>query len=204
MVDRKIENIEVIKKQPLYKKFFRVDEYVIKYPHYDGKMSEPVVREVMERGNAVGVLLYDPDKDCFVLVEQMRVGVFIAGENPWLLECVAGMVDENETPDQVAVREAKEEAGAEVSDLEPMMSYYSSPGGLTEKIFLYCGHTDSSHVAAYAGLACEDEDIRVVVLPVAEAEKMLVQGRFSNGLTVIALQWFMMNKAALRRKWGKT
>ena len=204
MTDRKIENIKVLEKHSLYKKFFRVDEYSIQYPHYSGEMSEPVVREVMERGNAVGVLLYDPDKDSLVFVEQMRVGVFIAGENPWLLECVAGMADENETPEQVAVREAKEEAGATVSDLEPIVSYYSSPGGMTEKIFLYCGRVDSNHIAAYAGLACEEEDIRIVVLPVVEAEKMLQQGKFNNGHTIIALQWFMMNKTALCRKWGKT
>ena len=204
MVDRKIENIEVVKKQPLYKKFFRADEYYFKYPHYNGEMSDVVSREILERGNAVGVLLYDPDKDAFIFVEQMRAGIYFAGEDPWILECVAGMIDGNETPERVAVREAKEEAGADVSDLEPITSYFSSPGGMTEKIFLYCGRTDSCRVADYAGLANEDEDIRVVVMPVAEAEKMLKEGEFRNGLTIIALQWFMMNKSALRRKWGKT
>ena len=203
MVDRNLKNIEVVKKETLYKKFFRADEYFFKYPHYNGEMSRVISREVMERGNAAGILLYDADRETLVFVEQMRVGSFCAGENPWLLECVAGIVDEGETPEQVVVREAKEEAGANVLKVEPVAEYFSSPGGMTEKIFLFCGLVDSECVADFAGLPCEDEDIRIVLLSVAETEKMLAEGKFNNALTIIAVQWFMLNKDKLRKKWGK-
>ncbi len=202
MTERKCENIEVIKKDTLYKRFFRVDEYFFKYPRYDGKMSDIVSREVMERGNSAGILLYDPDKEKLVFVEQMRVGVFVAGENPWVLECVARIVDPGETPQQVVVREAKEEAGAQVSDVEPVVEYFASPGGITEKLFLFCGRVDADQVAEYAGLPSENEDIRVVVLSVEETEKLLAEGKFNNALTIIAVQWFFMNKEKLRKKWG--
>lgn len=204
MTDRKIENINVVKKDSLYKRFFRVDEYFFSYPRYDGTMSPVISREVMDRGNSAGILLYDPDKEKLVFVEQMRVGVFIAGENPWVLECVAGMVDAGETPEQVVVREAAEEAGATVFDVEPIVEYFASPGGITEKLFLFCGRVDADKVAEYAGLPSESEDIRVVVLSVEETEKMLSEGRFNNALTIIAVQWFMMNREKLRKKWGKT
>lgn len=204
MPDRTPENVKVLKKQTLYKKFFEVDEYTFEYPLYNGRMSKPVCYEVMERGNAVGVLLYDPDREQIVFVEQFRVGVFFAGDSaPWLLECPAGIMDhKGEKPEDVAVREAKEETGAVVADLEPIASYYSSPGGISEKIHLFCGRVDSAHVAAYAGLVSENEDIRVVILSVADVEKMLAEGKFNNGLTIIALQWFMLNKEKIRQKWG--
>ena len=157
MVDRRIENIEVVRKTPLYEKFFKADEYSFKYPLFNGEMSSVVSREVMERGQAAGILLYDPDRDVLVLAEQIRAGALASGEYPWLLECVAGIIDPGETPEQVAVREAKEEAGASVLEMES----------------------------------------------VAEAEKMLIQGRFNNSMIIIAVQWLLMNKEKLRKKWGK-
>ena len=202
MVDRKQENIQVVGKTLLYDKFFRADEYFLRYPRYDGTMSAVVGREIVKRGAAAGVLLYDPEREKLVFVEQMRPGVFAAGEYPWIMECAAGIVEEGETPEQVAVREAEEEVGACVSDLEPVAEYFSSPGGLTEKIYLFCGRVDSERVAKYGGKPSENEETRSVVLSVAEAEKMLAGKKFNNALAIIAVQWFLMNKETLRKKWG--
>lgn len=204
MVDRSPENIQVLKKENLYSKFFKADEYFLKYPRYDGTMSRPVSREVMERGNSAGALLYDPDRDSLVFVEQLRVGVFTAGEYPWILECVAGIVDPGETPEQVIVREAKEEAGVTVTAVEPIVDYFASPGGLSEKLFVFCGRVDIDRLPDFAGLDAENEDIRVVVLSSAEVERMLAEGKFNNALTIIAVQWFVLNKEKLRKKWGKS
>lgn len=206
MVARTRENIQVVGKKNLYEKFFKVDEYRLKFPLYNGKMSGEVSREVMERGRAAGVLLYDPDLDKLVFVEQMRVGVFAAGdENPWVLECAAGILDhKNESPADVVVREAAEEAGVTVTAVEPVCEYYSSPGGLSEKLYVFCGRTDASRVPENAGLESEGEDTRVVVLSAAEVEEMLARGAFNNALTIIAVQWFVLNKEKLRKKWGKS
>ena len=158
----------------------------------------------MDCSQKIALLITDnPDKEKLVFVEQMRIGVFIAGENPWMLECVAGMVDKGETPEQVVVREAKEEAGAEVLNVEPIVEYFASPGGITEKLFLFCGRVDADKVAEFAGLPSESEDIHVIALSVEETEKMLQEGKFNNALTIIAVQWFIMNKEKLRKKWGK-
>ncbi len=206
MVARTRENIQIVGKKNLYEKFFKVDEYRLKFPLYNGEMSGEISREVMERGRAAGVLLYDPDLDKLVFVEQMRVGVFAAGdENPWVLECVAGILDhENESPADVVAREAAEEAGVAVTAVEPVCEYYSSPGGLSEKLYVYCGRADASRVPEHAGLESEGEDIRVVVLSAAEVEEMLSRGKFNNALTIIAVQWFVMNREKLRKKWGKS
>lgn len=203
MTERTLKNVEILEKNNLYKKFFEVDEYVMRYPQYNGKMSKPVRREVMDRGHAVGILLFDPVRDKVALVEQFRCGVYLNGDYPWVLEVVAGMVDhENETPQDVALREAQEEAGAKVTALEHIARYYSSPGGITETLELFCGRVDVDTLPAYAGLDVEDEDIRIVVMDAAEAEKLLTNGKINNGITIIALQWLMLNKASLLEKWG--
>ena len=203
MTERTLKNVEILEKKNLYKKFFEVDEYLMRYPQYNGKMSNPVRCEVMDRGHAVGILLFDPVRDKVALVEQFRCGVCLNGDYPWVLEIVAGMIDhENETPQEVALREAEEEAGASVTAIEPITRYYSSPGGITETLQLFCGRVDVSTLPAYAGLDEEDEDIRIVVMDVAEAEKLVADGTINNGLTIIALQWLMLNKAALLKKWG--
>ncbi len=203
MTERTAKNVEILGKNNLYKKFFEVDEYTMRYPQYNGEMSRPVKREVMDRGHAVGILLFDPVKDKVALVEQFRCGVYLNGDYPWVLEVVAGMIDhENETPQDVALREAQEEAGAKVTALEHVARYYSSPGGITETLELFCGRVDVDTLPAYAGLDVEDEDIRIVVMDAAEAEKLLTNGKINNGITIIALQWLMLNKAALLEKWG--
>ena len=126
----------------------------------------------------------------------------IANKNPWLLECVAGMVDKNETPETVAIRESKEEAGVDVADPVFMMSYLSSPGGISERIYLYVARVDSTKAGGIHGLDCEGEDIKVHVLPRAHVETLLQEGIIDNAATVIAVQWLMLNRARLLREWG--
>lgn len=202
MVERRAANVEIVDKKPLYEGFFRADEYFIKYPRYNGEMSRTVSREVMERGHAAAVLLYDAVREKIVLVEQFRVGAYLAGENPWIVECVAGIIDKGETPEEVAVREAYEESGCSVAELVPVCRYFSSPGGMTETLFVFCGRIDSSKHEDLGGLESEGEDIRVLVWDADEAKKALQDGKINNAVTIIALQWFVMNRESLKKKWG--
>ena len=198
------KDVKILKKEVLYKKFFEVDEFSFRYPEFRGGVSSVVSREVMERGNAAGILLYDPDADKLVFVRQFRSAVYLRGDDPWTIECVAGMIDhENETPKDVVVREAFEEAGAVAEDVEEIMSYYPSPGACTEKIWLFCGKTDASRLPEYAGLESEAEDIKVLTVPFDEAVGMMKNGKINNALTLLALQWMVQNKARLLEKWGK-
>lgn len=159
-----------------------------------------VERELFHRGRCVAVLLYAPRQDEVVLIEQFRVGALLANESPWLLEIVAGAIEEGETPEQVARREAQEEAGCQLRELFPVYEFFTTPGGLSEKITLFCGIVEEPVRAGVHGLEEEDEDIRTQVVGVDEALSMLDQGRIDSGIPIVALQWLALNRQDLRRR----
>ena len=122
------KDIEVLEKTTPYKGHFRIDHYRLRHKKYDGEWSPPLSREVFERGHAAAVLLYDPIRDEVVLIQQFRPGAYAAGLMPWLTEIVAGIIEPGETPEDVVRREAKEEAGVEITDLELIGRYNGDPG----------------------------------------------------------------------------
>ncbi|WP_207462255.1 NUDIX domain-containing protein [Azospirillum sp. SYSU D00513] len=197
-------DIEVVEKKTAHKGFLQVDVYRLRHKKFDGSWSDVLPpREVCERGDAVGVLLYDPDKDAVVLIEQFRVGAAASGRSAWLTEIVAGVIDEGETPEDVARRESKEEAGCTVQELEKICDYFSSPGALTEYVSVFCGRVDSEGLSQSGGLEEEHEDIRVSVVPSDEAIRLLDENRLQNSVTVIAVGWFARHREALRDRWRR-
>lgn len=186
------QDVELESKERSYNGFFKIDTLRFKHRLFEGGWSETVSRELFERGDAVGILLHDPDRRKVALVEQFRIGPFARGDQPWMLELVAGMIDKDETPEQVGIREANEEAGAVVESLEFIADYYSSPGGSSERLTLFCGKTNLSQVGGIHGLPEEAEDIKVHVVDIDDAFKMLEQGRFANAHTIIAMQWLKL------------
>jgi len=144
------------------------------------------------------VLLYDPAKDKVVMVEQFRVGALDDEQGPWLLEIVAGIVEENESIKDVARRECKEEAGLDVHSFETIHSFYSSPGGCSERIYLMCGLVDSQLAEGIHGLDHEGEDIKVLVHDFEEINQLLATDRISSAIPIIALQWLCINRERLR------
>lgn len=193
--------IKVLAQETLTDGYLHVERFRLRHSRFDGTMSNDVVREVCIRGNAVGALLYDPDRDMVVLVEQFRTGAAAGGGPAWLMEIVAGMIGPGEHPEDVAAREAMEEAGADVTALEPICTYFPSPGVLSEKVWLYCCRVRSDALPSHAGLSEEDEDIRVHVLPSDEAFAMMDQNRLHNSVTIIALGWLHRHRARLRDRW---
>jgi len=156
---------------------------------------------MFERGHAVVVLPYDVASDQLVLVEQIRLGAAATSSSPWLLEAVAGMVGAGESVEEVARREALEEAGLTLGRLQPMLSYLSSPGGTTERIHLLLGELIAPVQTGVFGLAEEHEDIKVHLLSRAEAMQLLATGKIDNAATVIALQWLELHGATVRAAW---
>src|SRR5690606_26575010 len=136
---------------------------------------------------------YDPDADAVVLLEQFRIGAYAAGLPCWQTEIVAGVIDEGETPEAVARRETREEAGCELLDLVPVCTYLVSPGGTSESVRLFCGRVDSRGLGGVHGLADEHEDIKVEVVPWAEARRRLEAGGIGNAVSVIGLQWLALH-----------
>ncbi|HEY3487960.1 MAG TPA: NUDIX domain-containing protein [Gammaproteobacteria bacterium] len=191
---------EILDHKTLYHGFFRLDQYRLRYARFAGG-SNTVTREIFERGDAVAVLPYDPVRDEIVLVEQFRPGAVRGGDNPWLLELIAGMTDEGGTAEQTAHREAWEEAECVVTDIFPIFRYLTSPGGSTEAITFYAGRTDTSGLGGVHGLHAEHEDIKVHVFTVEQALNLLNTGKIVNAVTIIGLQWLALNRDSLRRRW---
>ncbi len=195
---------EVLDKSICYSGFFRMEKYRLRHELFAGGWSSEMTRECLERGHAVAILLYDPDSDRVVLLEQFRVGALEFPGGPWLLEIVAGIMDDpDETTEEVARRETVEEAGCEILDLIPICHYLVSPGGTSETITLFCGRVDASTVAGgVRGVAAEHEDIRVSVVSRAEALDLLHAGRINSAAPIIALQWLELNWPKLLARWG--
>jgi len=148
------------------------------------------------------VLPYDPQRDEVVLIEQFRVGAMGKSASPWLLELVAGLIDTDEQPEQVALREAVEEANLALTALWPITQYFPSPGGSDERVYLYLGRCNSLGAGGVHGLAEEGEDIRVHVLSLDAALDAVKDGRINNAASIIALQWLALNRAEVRGLWS--
>jgi ADP-ribose pyrophosphatase len=160
-----------------------------------------MAREVFERGHSVAVLLYDPQADCVVLAEQFRAGALAAGLHPWLIECVAGIIDAGETPEGVARREAMEEVGCTLGRVVPIGQFLYSTGACSEICRLFVGEIDSRTAGGVHGLADEHEDIKTHIVPVAEAFAWLDAGTITNAALLIAVSWLARNHAKLRQDW---
>jgi len=193
--------IEIVQRDNAYKGFYQLDRVQLRHEKFDGGMSRVINREVFVRHDAVCVLPYDPQRDEVVLNEQFRVGAMGRTDNPWLIEMVAGLIDRDEQPEEVAHREAEEEAGLTFSALWPITKYFPSPGGSTEFVHLYLGRCDSSGAGGVHGLEEEAEDIRVTVWAFEDALQAVRDGRISNAASIIALQWLALNRAEVRGLW---
>ncbi|MCC5884204.1 MAG: NUDIX domain-containing protein [Halomonas sp.] len=194
------DDVELIERRPLYQGFFRLEEVHLRHRLFDGGWSRAMAREVHVRHDAVGVLLYDVERDCVVLVEQIRAGALNDSRSPWKLEIVAGLAEAGESAAEVARREAMEEAGCEVADLIELHTYYPSPGACTERVTLFCALIDSAGLGGVHGLDEEHEDIRVHVLPFIQAWELLHAGRLDNAMCLIAFYWLAAERASLRAR----
>jgi len=183
----------------LFEKYFRLDEYSVSHEMFAGGFSPVFTREIFERGSVVALLPYDREQGKVVLIEQFRAGAIEDDDGPWLIECVAGVIEDGESEQEVAGRECEEEAGCSIEQLQLISHYYVSPGGTSEHCSLYCGFVDSSGVAGIHGLPDENEDIRVMVVDAEEAYAWVREGRIRSSATIIALQWLELNQARLDR-----
>jgi ADP-ribose pyrophosphatase len=177
----------ILDREPLYHGFFRLDRYTVEHERYDGG-SLTIRREHLDRGDAVAVLLVDRGRDEVLLIEQFRIGPAVHGDDPWLVEIVAGMLDADEDPEDCARRECVEEAGFEPVRLTRLGEFYTTPGGSSERIIVYLGEVDRMQpVADGGGLDHEHEDIRALWVPRTEAMGWVAAGRIRSGTPMLAL-----------------
>lgn len=199
------DDCEVIERKVVHTGIFQYVHYLLRHRLFKGGWSPVIKREMMERTSAAGILPYDPALDKVVLISQFRPGAMNVlcpnSTSPWLIEIVAGILDREERPDEVAVREAEEEAGCHILDLYPINDYFVSPGGSNEYIHLYCGRIDSKNIEGIHGLESEHEDIYAFSLPSDEAFALLREGKIKTAPAIIALQWLQINRQLVRDLW---
>lgn len=193
---------EIVDKTLSFKGFFSLFTYRLRHALFAGGMSGVITRELLDRGMAAAVLPFDPRRDEVVLIEQFRVGAIDSPRGPWLTEIVAGLVEPGERPEDVARREALEEAGCELGELVLAHECYSSPGSSNERVWIYVGRTDTEGLGGIHGLAEEGEDIRVSVVSTAEAFDMVRSGVIDSAMPLLALQWLELNHEVLCEAWG--
>ena len=195
-------DVEIAGSQTVSARYLRIDTLRFRHRLFSGEWSAERNYDVLRGGQAVAIVLYDPDHDRVVLIEQFRLPALVAGRSPRQLEAAAGLIDTDETPQAVAVRETHEETGlAAIGEPIPIQHYLSSAGNSDEGIFLFCGRVDSTAAAGVHGLPEEHEDIRVVVKTLAEVETLLDAGAIVSGHTLIGLHWFLRHRERLRRLW---
>ena len=195
------KDVLIEKEESLYEGFFKMKKVTLKHRLFKGGWSESISREMLVRDDAVCVLLYDAKSDQVLLIEQFRPCA-VKHESPWLLELVAGMVEPGENDEEVARREAFEEAGVEVKRLEYMFKFVPSPGGLVEYLRMYVGEFDANQVdlSQSFGLEEEGEDIRLHLM-LAQNAIDLLDTEIDNASTIMGLQWLALNHQALRNRW---
>jgi len=203
-------DVELIDRSTKFQGFNRIDSYKLRHKQFDGNWSDEIEREVFERGHGVVVIAFDPVQDKLVLIEQFRHGAYAAlsspwfdeDASPWTVECVAGNIEEGETPEAVASRELYEEAGCKIQDIIPVGHYLVSPSGSSQSVFVYCARVAAPDTGGLKGLQEEGEDICVHSVPVKTVFEWLDNGKFVTLGAVYCMVWFRANYNDLRRCWG--
>ena len=193
-----VDDYRVESQETAFQGFFRITRMVVSHRLFGGGWSAPLKRELFQRGDAVGVLLYDPKHHTVGLVEQFRVGAMQDQQGPWQYEVVAGMIEPGESPADVATRECQEEAGIQVENLIPICDYLVSAGGSDEKMHMYCGIADLKGREGVFGLETEGEDILLQVWPYDEVMQAQSEGLLNSAAVTIALLWLQLNQEKLR------
>ncbi|KFK96872.1 MULTISPECIES: GDP-mannose pyrophosphatase NudK [unclassified Serratia (in: enterobacteria)] len=184
--------IENIRKELLSNNWYVLNKYTFDLKRKNGGSIEQV-REVYDRGNGATILLYNRAKGSVVLTNQFRMPTYVNGNaSGMLLEACAGLLDAD-SPEQCARREAIEETGFQVGEVQKIFEAYMSPGGVTEIIhFFIAEYQDNERHTAGGGI--EDEDIEVVELPFSEAIAMIADGRIKDGKTIMLLQYLQIHR----------
>jgi ADP-ribose pyrophosphatase len=187
--------VEIIDKKEVFKKaIFRIEEVKLRYERFNGGMSEGLTRLNLNRGDSVAIIVHDPNAQTVIMIEQFRYSTYEKGPG-WMLELPAGMVKTGEDPAQTMQREVSEEIGYQVRQMQHISTFYLSPGGTSERIYLYyASATPKDHTSAGGGILSEGEDIRTLVMQVDAALRKINSGEIVDAKTIIGLQWLQLHK----------
>ncbi len=190
------DRVKLVSKETVWKRFVHLQTLVFDQRMPDGRVIR-IDREVHDHGSAAAILLFDPKQNAVVLVRQFRPAAFVNADPIFMLEVPAGLIDDD-APDEAIRREAMEETGYAVKDVQYLFETYASPGTLTEKVALFYARVDLDEKSGLGGgLDTEGEDIEVLSVLLDEAFGMITTGEITDAKTIIVLQWAMLNRERL-------
>jgi ADP-ribose pyrophosphatase len=196
-----VNDVEIISEKILYQGFICAKKYALRFKRFGGGWSDLIEREVYNASRVAAILPYDPILDKLIMIEQFRAGA-LNSDSPWLLEIVAGIAEQNESTEEMIRRELKEESNLVALDTIKIYDYWVSPGASAEHLTLYCGRIDSADAEGIFGLEKESEDILVRVMDPDAVFELLDNNKIKNSVTIIAVQWFRLNKDKIRKQWS--
>ncbi|MEN8817126.1 MAG: NUDIX hydrolase [Nonlabens sp.] len=184
-----------IKEEELvFNDFLKIYKAEVTHDSFNSDQKITATRLALDKGNAIAVLLYEKDTDSFLFIKQFRYPSSRHG-HAWTIELPAGAIDKDETAEQAAIREVEEEIGYQVTDLKLIVEYFPSPGMLSEQISIfYVEVTSLQKISKGGGSTSEKEDIELIKIPRVEIKDKLNNHFFNNSISIIGLQWFLLNK----------
>lgn len=184
-----MKKVNIKSKTLKHQSIFSVYEMKFNFMKNDGLTSSDLTHYIIEKGPAVAILIYDTDLESLVLVRQLRTPT-----QTEITEIVAGVMDPGETPEISAKREILEEVGYKVKQLNPIFSFYTTPGIFNEEIYFFYAEVDQSlKVNEGGGLSEEDEDLELVYIPKDEVMEWMQNEEELDAKTIIGLQHFLLN-----------
>ncbi len=197
-------DFKVLSNKRAYAGFLKIDVIEVKRGRFDSDETDTIRREVMERGDAVGIIAYDPMQDLVIVGRELRAGVLLAGEYPFVYSLPAGGINKGEDAVQAADREIGEEAGIPISNLKVAHDrLYVSAGGTSERVTLVFGTVTAPRESAVLGLPEEHENILRVSMPAKQFFKLAGTREMPDMMTTIGAYWLKAHRPALRKKYGQ-
>lgn len=185
--------VKIKETQLLSNNWYLLHKYTFDFLRKDGVWVTQK-REVYDRGNGAGILLYNQAQKTIILTKQFRLPAYINGdETGMMVEVCAGLLD-LDNPEQCIIRETEEETGYRIKEVKKVMETFVSPGAVTEILHLFIGEYDASmKVTEGGGLENEQEEIEVIEIPFDQAYQMIATGEIRDAKTIILLQYAKIN-----------
>ncbi|WP_338114879.1 ADP-ribose pyrophosphatase [Novosphingobium olei] len=182
---------EIIGQELVYDGWYRFSRLKVRLP--DGVVVE---RHLLDNGQAVAVLPYDPVRRCCLLITQPRAPVIAAGEAP-VLEAIAGGLDGIAPEDRIR-EEAMEEGGLRLGQLEPVANIWPIPPVSTERVMLYLAeYTAADRVGEGGGAEGEFEAISVHEITLDALRDMVLAGELTDAKTLVLAQALLLRRPEL-------
>jgi nudix-type nucleoside diphosphatase (YffH/AdpP family) len=185
-----MRKVSIEQKRYILDDFFKIEEAYLRFEQFNGKMSPLVRRLNLERGDSVAVLVFNHNTGKLILVSQFRYPTY-QNKHGWTLEAIAGMVDPGELPKETMRRELVEETGLKIDVFEHITTFYPSPGGSSERIYLFYSEV-SGNGAKYketGGLIGHGEDVKAMEITLEDALAKIRSGEIIDAKTIIAIYW---------------